>query len=70
MVRTLHRRLDDLVVGAPDDTLGGAEDSGSATYVPGSTSGLVLARSTVRTLGQVGSGGGDRTSPRHSRLAT
>ena len=49
---------DDLVVGAPDDTVGGAEDSGSATYIPGSTSGLVLARSTFLALGQVSSGGG------------
>jgi hypothetical protein len=49
---------DDLVVGAPDDTVGGFEDSGSATYIPGSTSGLVLARSTFLALGQVSSGGG------------
>ena len=38
--------FDDLVVGARDDTVGGVEDSGSATYIPGSTSGLTLGRST------------------------
>lgn len=45
--------FDDLVVGAPNDTVGGVEDSGSATYIPGSTSGLVLARSTFLELGQI-----------------
>lgn len=42
--------VDDLAIGAPEDTIGGVEDSGSATFVPGSPTGLVLVRSTTFTL--------------------
>lgn len=43
-------RLDDLVVGAPDDRIAGIEDSGSATFIPGSAEGLVVSRSTTYSL--------------------
>jgi hypothetical protein len=51
--------FDDLVVGAPDDTVAGVQDSGSATYIPGGSSGLVLLRSRFLHLGQIEYGAGD-----------
>jgi hypothetical protein len=50
--------LDDLVIGAPEDTIGGVEDSGSTTFIPGSSSGLVLMRSKTFTLGDLEPGAG------------
>ena len=42
--------LDDLVIGAPEDRIGGVEDSGSVTFIPGSSTGLVMVRSAMYTL--------------------
>ena len=42
--------LDDLVIGAPEDRIGGIEDSGSATWIPGSAEGLKMVQSKTYTL--------------------
>lgn len=42
--------LDDLVIGAPEDRIGGMEDSGSATWIPGSGDGLKMVQSKTYTL--------------------